>query len=444
MSNTVDNVEQVLVHAPIAGPWTVRVAGTSMTDPQLPVQGFVVVADAPLQRWVHRSIAEFGPTAPRTIPDGNEASLSVPFAFLDVGTVTNLRVHVEIEYDARGNLRIELEAPDGQSVLLETEDSSERRDIYAIYPDTRSYDGDVTELFGTPSVGTWTVKIVDTQRGNIGSIQALALELDTDGRVNEPPVAVVSSEEPVVCEQTGTLYGAMSFDPEGHAISFVWTQVDGSQLTLDGVTTSTATYIAPSVETDTFLTFNLRIDDGRGAADTAIISVTVQPPNQQGRLRAPACGSDPSRTAWPDLAIRPDPAASTDHGTMPRGPDLEDGVAATVDHEQGTARAARYVPRCQEGRPARNHLIRNKARAPVIHIDRHQRVERGIHEEGTATDLQSAPANIPTRCLDLRNAVKCLSRRSAYRLALRRVRVPVRHVTLSRLTKLMEKVSGAE
>lgn len=305
--NTVDNVEQVLVDAPVAGTWTVRVAGTSVTDPQLSVQGFVVVADAPLERWVHRSIAEFGPTAPRTIPDGDEAGLSVPFEFADVGTVTSLRLHLEIEHNARGNLRIELAAPGGESVVLETEDTSERRDIYAIYPDTRSYDGDVAELFGKPSFGTWIVKITDTASGDIGSIRALALELDTNGQVNEPPVAALSADDPVVSEQTGTLYGATSVDPEARPLSFLWSQVEGPEVTLEGASTSTATYIAPTVEADTLLTFTLQVDDGRGATDTATISVTVLPPN-----RLPIAEAGPDLVVDPGQPIALDGRASSD------------------------------------------------------------------------------------------------------------------------------------
>lgn len=305
--NTVDNVEQVLVDTPVAGTWTVRVAGTSVTDPQLSVQGFVVVSDAPLQRWVHRSTAQFGPTAPRTIPDGDPAGLSVPFEFADVGTVTSLRVHLEIEHDARGNLRIELEAPDGESVTLETEDDSERRDIYAIYPDTRSYDGDVAELFGKPSFGTWMVKVIDTQSGDIGSIRALMLELDTDGQDNEPPVAVVSADDPVVSEETASLYGAASFDPEARTMTFQWTQVEGPSVTLDGATTATASYVAPPVEADTLVTFSLRVDDGRGATDTATISVTVQPPNVP-----PVADAGPDFEVEPGQPMQLDGRASSD------------------------------------------------------------------------------------------------------------------------------------
>jgi len=306
-TNTLDNVEQVLVDNPVAGTWTVRVAGTSITDPQLNVQGFVIIADAPLERWAHRSIAEFGPNAPRSIPDGDMAGLSVPFEFADVGNVTSLRLYLEIEHDTRGDLRIELQAPDGQSVLLEEEDSSERRDIYAIYPDTRSYDGDPALLFGKSSFGTWTVKVIDTQSGDIGSIRALTLELDTDGQVNQPPVAMISADDPVVSEQPGALYGAGSVDPEGRAMSFEWSQLQGPEVALEGATTATATYIAPTVESETSMTFSLRVDDGRDGVDTATITVTVLPPN-----KPPVADAGPDFEVKPGESIALDGRASSD------------------------------------------------------------------------------------------------------------------------------------
>jgi hypothetical protein len=90
-----------------------------------------------------------------------------------------------------------------------------------------------------------------------------------------PPVANAGSDQSVNENQESTLDGSGSFDPDGDPLSYQWTQVSGSMVTLFGATTAQPTFftpfVAPGGET---LTFKLKVTaNGQVAEDTVDISV---------------------------------------------------------------------------------------------------------------------------------------------------------------------------
>lgn len=85
------------------------------------------------------------------------------------------------------------------------------------------------------------------------------------------------------------LDGSASFDPDGDPITFQWSQIAGPPVTLSAPTSATPVFIAPPVATQTGLTFQLQVSDGRlSSTDTVTITVT---PLLQITITAPADGA---------------------------------------------------------------------------------------------------------------------------------------------------------
>jgi len=81
-----------------------------------------------------------------------------------------------------------------------------------------------------------------------------------------------------VAEGTGvTLDGTSSFDPDGSALSYQWTQVAGVTVTLSNATAAMPGFTAPAVNPGgAALTFQLVVNDGSADSAPAMVNVTVQ------------------------------------------------------------------------------------------------------------------------------------------------------------------------
>ena len=94
---------------------------------------------------------------------------------------------------------------------------------------------------------------------------------------NRPPVANAGLDQTVNEKTTVKLDGTKSHDPDGKIIgSYSWIQTSGPHVTLNGANTATPSFVAPSLTSDTSLTFNLTVTDKAGAKNTATVNVTVK------------------------------------------------------------------------------------------------------------------------------------------------------------------------
>lgn len=271
--NVRDNVEQVRVAAPPAGTYTVEITGTSVGDPDAPVQGFVLISDHPLDKSILRVQGE---RASNEVPDGTGA-LEVRFPVNVDSALETLRVFLDLKHEARGDVRVELEAPDGTTVTLEEEDRSARRDIYAVFPDTRSYADDVSVFNGKLARGTWLLRIQDTRGGNVGSVRHAELELDLGGEPNRGPTAIIEGPTQASAGET-VRFASVSTDPDGDALVHAWWTNQGG-LELRGVSSNQLSFEAPALPVGETLTITLEVYDGRGESDRTTHVLTVEVPN---------------------------------------------------------------------------------------------------------------------------------------------------------------------
>ena len=310
--NDVDNVEQVLVDQPEAGTWTVRVSGSNVPDPNFDVQGYVLATS----HAVARALERVRPAANVAIPDGDPNGLVLDLEVQDRRNVKSLRVRVEIRHPARGNLAIHLVHPDGTSVNLEQADTSSRRDIFAIYPDTRSYDDDVVAFYGRPGPGTWQLRIVDSTPGQSGTLVDASLELDLEGPPPPPPnIAPIANAGPDQTVDVGAnvaLDGSASSDPDGDPLTFVWQQQSGPAVSLTAANTAAPSFVAPSVKETTVFVFRLNVDDGRQAMASDDVAITVIGEKPENTNRAPIAVVGESFTVGTGFEVGLDATMSED------------------------------------------------------------------------------------------------------------------------------------
>jgi lysophospholipase L1-like esterase len=124
------------------------------------------------------------------------------------------------------------------------------------------------------------------------------------GTGNQPPTANAGPDQTVIQGTLVQLNGSGT-DPEGGPLTYQWTQTAGPAVVLGNATTATPSFIAPSVTTNTVLTFQLTVTDNQGAAATDLVNVTVQAAQTSSNIAALAAVTASSEnTSTGQLAIK--------------------------------------------------------------------------------------------------------------------------------------------
>ncbi len=146
-----------------------------------------------------------------------------------------------------------------------------------------------------PGVLTFTLSVADTS--------GLTDTATTTVTVNAAPVADAGAPQTVNPGASVTLDGSGSYDPNGDALTYQWTQTGGVTVTLSGATTVSPTFTAPAASG--MLIFTLTVTDTGGLTDTATTTVTV--PNI-----APTADAGAPQTVNPGDSVTLDGSASSD------------------------------------------------------------------------------------------------------------------------------------
>ena len=121
----------------------------------------------------------------------------------------------------------------------------------------------------------FTILTVSATTVNVGLAEIETFTSGGGQGGNQAPIANAGPDATVATSASVQLDGLDSFDPDGNAIAFAWSQIGGPVVALFNVNTATPTFTAPA--TPKTLTFQLIVNDGlvSSAPDTVVITVTA-------------------------------------------------------------------------------------------------------------------------------------------------------------------------
>jgi YD repeat-containing protein len=134
---------------------------------------------------------------------------------------------------------------------------------------------------------------------------------------NRLPVADGGSDQQAIADQTVTLDGSNSSDPDGQIVSYQWSQVSGPSVSLQNANQAEAQFVAPTVSEATDLVFQLTVTDNDGAQHSIYVTVSVEASEPPPPNTPPMANAGPDQTTLAgDQAFLDGSASSVSEGSI--------------------------------------------------------------------------------------------------------------------------------
>ena len=122
------------------------------------------------------------------------------------------------------------------------------------------------------TVLSFRLTVLDNKGGSASS----TVNVTVKAKPNQPPLANAGSAQTVISGSTVALTGSGT-DSDGTIASYVWLQLSGPSVSLAAPAAAGTNFTAPLVSVDSVLTFQLTVQDDKGATATSNVSITVKP-----------------------------------------------------------------------------------------------------------------------------------------------------------------------
>lgn len=144
------------------------------------------------------------------IPESSSAGVTSTLMINDAHPIERLFVRVDITHPVRGDLRIELVAPDGTTILLQQASFERGADVHATFGVTAQSAESLDVLHGMPAFGVWKLVVHDTRALDSGTLLSWGLLVDYGtGPIETRPGSFRTQVIPVVAHVFGV--GASRF-----------------------------------------------------------------------------------------------------------------------------------------------------------------------------------------------------------------------------------------
>jgi hypothetical protein len=142
----------------------------------------------------------------------------------------------------------------------------------------------MTPFFTPTTSGSFEFR-VSVSDGQAISTDTVAITVDN---ANQVPIADAGSNAVATAGSVVTLDGRASYDPDGTAVSYVWSQTSGTVVSLSGSNTATPSFTASQ---EGVYVFELRVYDGQDTSSPDSVTVTVQGGTAEITLISPTNGA---------------------------------------------------------------------------------------------------------------------------------------------------------
>ncbi len=192
---------------------------------------------------------------PRSIPDNNTAGVNSALYIPTGGTISALRITMNISHTYRGDLKLKLKSPSGTEILFYDPASNDSADNIVGYMD-------LTGFNGQSMTGTWTFNVSDHAAQDTGTINSWSLTICYDPVQTNPPVI-------------NSFYASPGTITEGSSTRLYWTTSNTTSVEVVGVGTYSSSsgnvLVTPASSRSYTLTAT-----GPGGQVQATASVTVE------------------------------------------------------------------------------------------------------------------------------------------------------------------------
>jgi len=170
--DTKNNVEVVHVVNPTPGKWLLEVTGSNVSQGP---QDFSLVTLAHVGEAPPATLIRLDASPGANIPDNSVQGVSSEVTVAQTGTVSSVKVVVEIIHPYIGDLRVALSTPNGSTIVLHDRSGASADNIVKTY-DAQTTPG-LASLTGMAVQGSWKLSVADLASRDLGQFRRWSLEI---------------------------------------------------------------------------------------------------------------------------------------------------------------------------------------------------------------------------------------------------------------------------